>query len=183
MRAHLARRELGAAAPAARHPRPRWASTLNLQGPPSSLHVAGARRSLRALVKCARIWRPVRSARLSVRLGAASPAAQQSPPLRVTLDLRVFSSSVQAIHPGRDGRSVRAFRKVRAHLLPGEPGGEAPAAEHPRPSRALDEIECRVLLKLPHTHPTPTPATSPRHTRTAERQRCAVALPRALLVV
>jgi hypothetical protein len=39
MRPHLARRESGTATPAAQHSPPLWPSTLNLQGPPSSLHL------------------------------------------------------------------------------------------------------------------------------------------------
>ena len=41
---------------------------------------------------------------------------------------------------------------------------------------APDEIECRVLLKLPNTNPTPTLAASLRHTMTAERLNRVVAL-------
>jgi hypothetical protein len=39
-----------------------------------------------------------------------------------------------------------------------------------------DEIECRVLLKLPYTNPSPAFATSLRHTMTAERRNGTVLL-------
>jgi hypothetical protein len=80
----------------------------DLRGSPSSLHVAGCRRPLRAYSECARI--------------------------------------------------------------------PTPTAFHPRPSWAPDEIECRVLLMLPYTNPTPALAASLRHTMTAERQNRVEAL-------
>jgi len=40
---------------------------------------------------------------------------------------------------------------VRAHIAPRELGAATPTALHARPSWAPDEIECRVLLKLPDT--------------------------------
>jgi hypothetical protein len=74
-------------------------------------------------------------ARLTSReSGAAAPTAEHSPPGgRPRFGFRVSPSSVQAVHPGCDGRSVRAFRKMRAHLQPSEPAAAAPAAEHPPP--------------------------------------------------
>jgi hypothetical protein len=69
-------------------------------------------------------------------------------------------------------RPLRAYCEVRAHML----GSAPPTAFHPRPSWAADEIECRVLLKLLYTNPTPTLATALRHTMTAERQNRAVVL-------
>jgi hypothetical protein len=60
-------------------------------------------------------------------------------------------------------RPLRAYGEVRAHLTTGKLGATAPLARHPRPLREPDEIEV-VLLKLPYTNPTPTLATSARHT-------------------
>ena len=66
---------------------------------------------------------------------------------------------------------------MRAHLATGELLAATPTASHPQLSWAPDEIECRVLLMLPYTNPTPALAASLRHTMTAERQRGAVVLP------
>jgi hypothetical protein len=66
--------------------------------------------------------------------------------------------------------------EVRAYLAPGKIGAATPTAFHRRPSWAPDEIECRVLLKLPNTNPSPTLATSLRHTIAAERQNRVVVL-------
>jgi len=52
---------------------------------------------------------------------------------------------------------------------------EETTAFHPRPSGVSDEVECRVLLKLPHTNLTPALPTALRHT-TAERQNRVVVL-------
>ena len=71
---------------------------------------------------------------------------------------------------------LRAYREVRAHTAPSEIGAATPTAFHLRPSWAPDEIECRVLLKLPYTNPSPTLATALRHTMTAERQNRLVVL-------
>jgi ATP dependent DNA ligase domain len=57
--------------------------------------------------------------------------------------------------------SVRQLLQVNA---------ATPTAFHPLPSWAPDEIECRVVLRLPYTKPSPTLATALRHTMTAERQ-------------
>jgi hypothetical protein len=72
-------------------------------------------------------------------------------------------------------RSVQACREGHAHLAR-EPGAATPTASHPRPQWAPDEIECRVLLKLPYTNPSPTLAAALRHTITVERQNGAVLL-------
>jgi hypothetical protein len=73
-------------------------------------------------------------------------------------------------------RPLGALCEVRAHIAPSKFGVAAPTAFHPRPSWAPDEIECRVLLNLPHTNSTPTPVTALRYTITAERQNLAVVL-------
>jgi hypothetical protein len=73
MRPHAARRESGAAAPTAEHSPARRASTLNFQGPPSSLHVAGGRRPLRA-------YREMRPHLARREPGCAAPTPQHAPP-------------------------------------------------------------------------------------------------------
>ena len=73
-------------------------------------------------------------------------------------------------------RSLRVCREMRPHPARRELFAATPTAFHPRPSWAPDEIECRVLLKLPYTNPSPTLATALRHTITAERQNRAVVL-------
>jgi len=63
---------------------------------------------------------------------------------------------------------------MRSHPARRKLFATTPTAFYPRPSWVPDEIECRVLLKLPHTNRTPTLATALRHTITAERQNRAV---------
>jgi hypothetical protein len=81
---------------------------------------------------------------------------------------------------GRFGHIVKC-----AHLVPAS--SEPQPQPHPRPSWAPDGLscecatspvvqECRVLLELPYTNPTPALATALRHTTTAERQNRAVVL-------
>jgi hypothetical protein len=88
------------------------------------------------------------------------------------LGLQVPRSSVYVV----GGSRPRARGEMRAHSGTSKLGAATPTAFHPRPSWAPDEIECRVLLKLPYTNPSPTLATSLRHTMTAERQNRVVVL-------
>jgi len=76
----------------------------------------------------------------------------------------------------RGRRPLRAYCDVRAHIAPCTLNAATPTAFHPRPSWAPDEIECRVLLKLPYTNLTPTLATALRETITAKRQIRAIVL-------
>jgi hypothetical protein len=48
-------------------------------------------------------------------------------------------------------RLLRAYGEVRASG-PLESGAATPTAFRPRPSWVPDEVECRVLLKLPYTN-------------------------------
>jgi len=108
------------------------------------------------------------------KFGAAAPAEQHTPPRRAsTLGVRVPPSSASVII-GR--RPLRAYCEVRAHIAPSKLGAATPTAFHPRPSWVPDEIKCGVPLKLPYTNPSPTLATSLRHTMTAERQNRVVVL-------
>jgi len=99
------RRELGAAAPAARQSPHRWAATPYFRIPPPMVHVG--RRSLptaSGIVKCARIWEPVRS--------APQPQAHliRGPAVRP----RLISSS-PSVHLVGSRRPLRAYCEVRAH--------------------------------------------------------------------
>jgi hypothetical protein len=107
-----------------------------------------------------------RGVRGEARLGTASP---------VVLLANRFSDGGSGGDVG-DGRPLRAAREVRSHLVAGEFGAASPAAWQARPPWAPDEVECRVPLVLPYTHPAPALAATPRHTSTAERQGWAVAL-------
>jgi hypothetical protein len=85
---HPARRELGAVAPAAQHRGPGGRATLNLQGPPSPVHVVRGFRPRRA-------YGEVRVHLAPVEVGAATPAAQHPRPRWVsTLNLRERPSPV-----------------------------------------------------------------------------------------
>jgi hypothetical protein len=113
------------------------------------------------------------------KLFAAAPTAfHPRPRWAATFNFRALPSMVGMVGAlvGAACGSLRAHGEVRAHIAPCKLGTATPAAFHPRSSWVPDEIECRVLLELPYTNPTPTPATSLRHTMTAERQRGVVVL-------
>jgi hypothetical protein len=113
------------------------------------------------------------------KLFAAAPTAfHPRPRWAATFNFRALPSMVGMVGAwvGAAWGSLRAHGEVRAHIAPCKLGTATPAAFHPRSSWVPDEIECRVLLELPYTNPTPTPATSLRHTMTAERQNRVVVL-------
>jgi hypothetical protein len=119
MRPQPARRKLLAATPTAFHPRSRRPSTLNLQGPPSSLHVAGGRRPLRAYCEMPAHIAPS-------ELGAATPTAFHPRPswapdeieCRVLLKLRytnptsALATSLRHTMTAERQNRVVALRKV-----------------------------------------------------------------------
>ena len=109
---------------------------------------------------------------LAVSLGAAAqPDSMRRPGGRPR-----FPCGPSLVHVVIGHRPLRAYCEVRTHIDPGKFGATAPTAFHPRPSWAANEIECRVLLKLPDANRAPTLATSLRHTMTAVRQNRAVVL-------
>jgi hypothetical protein len=123
-------------------------------------------------VKCGRI-------RLAV---SCSPQPQphfiRGPSGRPRLTLGLLRRWWEWLEPGLEQPGGRFGHMVKCARIwrPVSSAPRAPAASHPRSTGAPDEIECRVLLKLPHTNLTPALATSLRHTKTAERQNRVVAL-------
>src|ERR1700735_4453287 len=90
------------------------------------------------------------------KLGAATPTAFHiGPRWAATFNFRWV---------GAAGGPLRAYCVVRAHIAPVGLSAATPTAFHTRASWAADEIECRVLLKLPDTNRAPTFATPLRHT-------------------
>ena len=87
------------------------------------------------------------------------------------LNRSIHRAEQSRFRAGRLGHMVK-----RAHIAPSELSTAAPTAFHPPPTWSANEIECRVLPKLPYTNLTPTLATTLRHTMTAEGQNRAVVL-------
>jgi len=101
MRAHLARRESGAASPAKGIRRPGGCPRLAFQFLPRRPMSSEAASRFGHMVKCARIWRPVSWAPQPNRTSSAVPAGGHA-----------WLTSSPLV--------VRAFGEVRAHLAPGE---------------------------------------------------------------
>jgi hypothetical protein len=106
------------------------------------------------------------------KLFAAPPTAFHPRPRRAaTLNFRTHPSMLGMVgaRVRAAGGPLRAYREVRAHIPPRELNATTPTALHLRPSWAPDEIECRVLLKLPYTNRVPALATSLRHTNDSRK--------------
>jgi hypothetical protein len=152
MRPQPARRKLLAATPTACHPRSRWPSTLNLQGPSSSLHV-GTRRPLPAYCE-------VRSHLGHGEVGAATPTASHPPPWRASaLNSRVppprRSTSSEAA--GRFAHMMNCARLATGKLgaasrpqgIPGARGRHFNGMSVVRPSGRRPPVTSRLVVPNP----------------------------------
>jgi hypothetical protein len=136
------RHKLLAATPTAWHPRPRRPSTLNLQGPPSSLHVAGGCRPLRAHCE-------VRAHIAPGKLSAATPAAFHP---RTSW----AATSTDVVHPGEpiSGRPSAVSKPfaTSVDLWPRTPGWD----HRPGQSPSRDNASTGLLPRASgHSSPEP----------------------------